>query len=394
MKYLLALLLALFIAMPRLKAIDITENVEVSLITCGQGSDLYAVFGHSAIHIYDPVAGVDKVYNYGTFDFNTPNFYVKFVRGQLEYALAVSTFSRFVYGYQMEGRWVIRQLLDLEFSESQELYSFLNNNALPQNKFYEYDFFYDNCSSRIRDVFENVLDDRLSYPAAAQDTAATFREMIGLYLGNHPWSDLGIDLALGVPCDKNAGYREKMFLPDYLMMAIGDAVVERGGKSRPLVLRTQTILQENPAMHPDAEKSIAWAFWVFFGLCLLGSIFIKPKKMKWFDVVFFGVTGLLGIVVLLLWFATDHQATKFNMNILWALPSWLYGAYLVGVGKTESRFFKFHSAFLFFVVVAWMWIPQTLNTAVIPVVLALITRSWSWQKQLFTKQTLSDGNKT
>lgn len=376
-----------------IEARELSENGQIYLITCGTGDDLYSVFGHSAIHISDPAAGIDRVYNYGTFDFDTPNFYLKFTQGKLEYALAVTSFERFLIGYQYEGRWVKRQRLDLEPAEKQAMYAFLENNALPENRNYKYDFFYDNCSSRIRDVFETVLSGKLEYPAAQRDTAATFRQMLDLYLDRHPWSDLGIDLALGIPCDQQADYRDKMFLPDYLMTVMDEAVVVRDGESSMLVSEVQDVLDVNPALRNSEPSSITWAFWVFFGICLLSSIFIDPARMRWFDVTLFGVVGLLGVVILLLWFATDHGATKWNMNILWALPTWLYGAYLVAVRKTESRFFKIQSGFVFFVVIAWMWIPQTLHAAVIPLVLALITRSWSWQKQLFSIQKQQHGSK-
>lgn len=364
----------------------------VSLITCGPGDDLYAVFGHSAIHVYDSRTGLDKVYNYGTFDFDTPNFYVKFARGKLDYALSVSSFGRFLAQYQYEGRWVKRQELNLTDSEKEEIYTFLENNAKPENRNYKYDFFYDNCSSRIRDVFETVLGSELIYPAAAADTAATFRQLIGLYLNNHPWSELGIDLALGAPCDYRADYRDKMFLPDYLMDAMGDAAIKREGGNVPLVSETSLVLPENPNLRDTGESSITWGFWVFFAFCLITGIYVHPKRMKWFDISFYSLIGILSIVILLLWFATDHSATKWNMNILWAAPTWFYGAYLIAVGKPENRFFRYQSGFLFFVVVAWMWIPQTLNAAVIPVVLALITRGWSWQKQIFTRQKVRDAS--
>ncbi|MCA1751157.1 MAG: DUF4105 domain-containing protein [Cryomorphaceae bacterium] len=366
----------------------------VSLLTCSPGDDLYSVFGHSAIHVYDSQSGIDKVYNYGTFDFDTPNFYVKFARGQLNYSLAVSDLGRFLGQYKYEGRWVKRQELNLTEEEKRAVFAFLENNAKPENRDYKYDFFYDNCSSRIRDVFETVLGNRLTYPAAARDTSATFRQMIKLYLGNHPWSELGIDLALGIPCDYQADYRDKMFLPDYLMAGFDDARVMRDGESVPLVESTALVLPENPALRDTGESSITWAFWVFFGVCLLTGIFVDPARMRWFDISLFAFVGLLSIVILLLWFATDHSATKWNMNILWALPTWFYGAYLIAVHKPESRFFRYQSGFLFFVVVAWMWIPQTLNAAIIPVVLALITRGWSWQKMIFSNQQSQDAAKT
>ncbi len=384
--FILPLLVLGILATPAAYADYDHSDTRVALITCGPGDDLYAVFGHSAIQIYNPDQGIDRVYNYGTFDFDTPNFYLKFAQGRLEYALAVSTLDYFMATYYYEGRWVKRQWLNLETEEVEALYHFLEHNALPENRYYAYDFFYDNCSSRIRDVFEEVLGERLHYPNGDKDTTATFRQMIDLYLTAHPWSDLGIDLALGVPCDARAGFREKMFLPDYLMDAMGQALLLRDGEKSPFVAKTETLLEENPKLRSAEESSITWLFWCFFGFCLLASIFVSPERLRWFDFGFFLIIGLLSIAILLLWFATDHSATKWNMNILWALPTWLYAAYLILRKRTESSFFKYHSAVLFFVMIAWMWIPQSLNTAVIPLVLALITRCWSWQKQIFRNE--------
>ena len=369
-------------------SVPLSENARISLITCGPGGDLYSTFGHSAIHIYDTQAGIDKVYNYGTFDFDTPNFYTKFTQGKLNYTLAVSDFDRFIRTYQYEGRWVYRQDLRLTGEEKQAVYAFLENNALPENKDYKYDFFYDNCSTRIRDVFEDVLGKNLSYPDENRDTTATFRQLIDLYLTNHPWSDLGIDLALGFPCDYEAGFRQKMFLPDYLMAGMENAVVTRDGSAEALVGNHGLILPQHPELDTSETQSIAWIFWIFFGICFLSGIFWPAERMRWFDVTFFAIAGILGIFVLLLWFATDHTATKWNMNILWALPSWLYGAYILSRRKPISRFFKIHAIILFFVIISWMWIPQNLHVAAIPIVLALLVRSWAWQKKVFRKKAI------
>jgi hypothetical protein len=374
----------IFLAGLQLYSQDITDYTRVSLITCGAGNDLYSTFGHTAIHIFNSKSGIDRMYNYGTFDFDTPNFYLKFAQGKLDYQLSVSTIDRFMRSYEYEGRWVYRQELNLTTADAEALYDFLENNALTENKGYRYDFFYDNCSTRPRDVFEKVLGERLKYVGVDRDTVATFREMIDLYLTNHHWSRLGIYLALGIPCDYKAGFREKMFLPDYLMAAFAEAQIEIDGELHDLVKSEGIILPENEAMRSAPTAGITWIFWIFFGICLLANLLGNPDRLRWFDITIFTIAGVLGILVALLWFATDHSATKWNMNLLWALPSWLYGAWLLIRKKTGSRFFKWHALILFFVVVSWMWIPQKLHPALVPVVLALMARSWAWQKKKFT----------
>jgi len=376
-----------------LQAQSVGENTTVSLITCGSGSELYSTFGHSALHIYDPTSGLDRVYNYGTFDFDTPNFYVKFARGQLNYFLNVTDFSRFARSYQYEGRWVYRQELNLTQEQKAEIFVFLEKNALPENRFYKYDFFYDNCSTRLRDVIELILGDALIYPDAASDTTATFREMIDLYLLDLPWSDLGIDLALGMPCDDEADFREKMFLPDYLMANLAMAKVMRNGAAIPLVKREGLVIEENPNLSQSEATDIRWIFWLLLIFCVITTLFVHPKKMKLFDIIFFGFVGILGILLALLWFATDHSATKWNLNLLWALPSWLWGAVLLIRNKPSSRFFKIHAMTTFAVMVGWFVIPQDFHEAVIPIILALAVRSWSWQKRRFFIKNVNDAPK-
>ncbi|MEM9053192.1 MAG: DUF4105 domain-containing protein [Bacteroidota bacterium] len=361
----------------------VSESTTISLITCGPGNELYSTFGHSAIHISDRTSGLDKVYNYGTFDFDTPNFYVKFSRGQLDYFLNVTDFGRFVRSYQREGRWVYRQELNLTQAQKEELFAFLENNAKPENKFYKYDFFYDNCSTRIRDVLEQVLGESLVYPKMESDTTATFREMIELYLTKLPWSDLGIDLALGMPCDDEADYRQKMFLPDYLKSHFDEARIIEGGELIPLVKKEGLVLAEHPGLSAVEANSINWIFWVLMGVCFLTGLFVSPQKMKWFDVTFFLLTGILGIFIALLWFATEHSTTKWNLNLIWALPTWIWGAILLIRNKPSSKFFKIHAIITFTIMVFWVVIPQSFHAAVIPIILALAARSWSWQKQRF-----------
>ncbi|MFT5973816.1 MAG: hypothetical protein ACJAZC_001751 [Cryomorphaceae bacterium] len=380
----------LLLILNNLSAQNVGEKTTVSLITCGSGNELYSTFGHSAIHIYDPSSGLDRIYNYGTFDFNTPNFYLKFCRGQLNYFLNVTDFNRFVGNYQHEGRWVHRQELNLSDDQKAEIYAFLENNALPENKFYKYDFFYDNCSTRLRDAFETLLGDSLVYPDASSDTTATFREMIDLYLLDLPWSDLGIDLALGMPCDKEADFREKMFLPDYLMANLGKAKIVRDGKMVPFVKKEGLVLAENPNLTKSVASPIMWVFWVLMIFCFVTGIFVHPKKLKWFDITFFMLVGIFGIVIALLWFATEHTATKWNLNLLWALPTWIWGAILLIRGKPSSKFFKVHATITFTIMVFWIAIPQSFHQAVIPIVLALAARSWSWQKRRFFIKKTTD----
>jgi len=384
MTRLLILVVSVFLALSSYSQ-SLSPNATVSLITCGPGNDLYATFGHSAIHVSDAQSGTDKVYNYGTFDFNTPNFYVKFARGKLNYYLHVSNFKRFAATYVREGRWVYRQELNLNNEQKNYLFKLLEENARPENRAYKYDFFYDNCSTRIRDILEEALDNNLKYPEIKTETDTTFRQLIDKNLETHPWSDLGIDLALGAPCDKVASWSEKMFLPNYLMKHIGQSSIIKNGKPEPLVLKENLIIQENSSIIDREEIKIDWIFWTAFILIGLASIFIRADALKSLDILIYSISGLLGTIILLLWFATDHSATKWNFNILWALPTWLMAPYLL-VKSKYSTFFKVHAIAMFALVIFWIFIPQNLHSATVPLILILGMRSWTWNKYFFQKK--------
>jgi len=378
-----SLILVLFVFLAgACKGQNLSPSASISLITCGPGNDLYATFGHSALHVNDPVSGIDKVYNYGTFDFNTPNFYLKFARGKLNYYLHVTNFRRFAATYVREGRWVYRQELNLNSQYKNRLFKLLEENARPENSAYKYDFFYDNCSTRIRDIMEKALGTNLEYPRMDTESDTTFRQLIDIYLKSHPWSDLGIDLALGAPCDKVASWSEKMFLPDYLMKHMGQSKIIKDGSIEPLILRENFVIKENKNILDQEEKAIDWLFWTVFILIALASIFLPAEALKGLDFVIYPAIGILGILIALLWFATDHSATKWNFNLLWALPTWLLAPYFL-VKPKNSTYFKVHGIAMFALVVFWILIPQNLHSATVPLILILGVRSWTWNKHFF-----------
>ena len=200
---------------------SLLSSTSISLITCDPGDEIYSLFGHSAIRIKNTSQNYDVVYNYGTFDFRTPNFTVKFMRGKLPYRLVVSTFDNFLMEYHHFKRGVREQNLQITNDQKKEIIRFLENNAKPENAEYKYDFFFDNCSSRIRDVFENNLGQPLTY-SSKEDV--TFRDLLHQYLIGWPWTKLGIDMIIGSKADVKASASQQMFLPDKLHDILGNAV--------------------------------------------------------------------------------------------------------------------------------------------------------------------------
>lgn len=309
---------------PFLIAQTISEAATISLLTGSPGTELYATFGHSAIRVKDPLQNLDIVFNYGTFNFDTQNFYVKFVRGQLEYKLSKEYFKVFIPSYAYDNRSIVEQELNLTLQQKRKLFALLQENYKPENRYYKYDFFFDNCSSRIRDIMLKAFGDdfQYHYPDYWKTSKLTFRNLIDLYLTHHHWSDFGIDIALGLPTDAIAGPSDYMFLPDYLFEGFETATIVQGGSAVPLIVSTKTILGRKdiaPEVHFITPAKLMWVLFVL-SVALSYLSFKRGISIRWFDVAYFSLIGIVGWVVFLLWFFTDHIATKDNLNILWAVP--------------------------------------------------------------------------
>ena len=193
-------------------------SLRISLLTCAPGEELYSTFGHTALRVQDPSQGIDQVYNYGTFEFG-PDFYTKFIRGKLLYFLSVEEFGDFMYQYEAQSRSVQEQVLRLDCFEKQKLRSALQVNALEENKYYRYDFLFDNCTTRAGDMVAKNTEPAVNFLDILDGRDPSFRDLIHEYLdaGGQHWSKLGIDLLLGAKLDRKASNREAMFLPDYLL---------------------------------------------------------------------------------------------------------------------------------------------------------------------------------
>jgi hypothetical protein len=357
-------------------------TVRISLLTCSPGAELYSIFGHTALRVQDVASGTDNVYNYGTFDF-APDFYSKFIRGKLLYYLSVEAFDEFMYLYRMDSRSVQEQVLQLSCVEKQKLLVALNTNAQPENRYYRYDFLFDNCTTRAGVMVEKNTAFPVMYMNILPGNVPGFRDLIHSYLdkGHQPWSKLGIDILLGVKLDRKVSNKEAMFLPDYLMKGFDSAFVN----GKPLVSSRQVILS---MPSPLKDKSLFTPF-VVFSIILLLVILLSFSKTKWaitsmaiFDFLFFFILGLAGLLLLFMWFGTDHIVCKNNYNLLWAVPIHLVGAFFVSSRKRwVAKYFRFVSFFSVFLLLAWWFLPQQMNNALVPVIILIIFRSWQISKK-------------
>ncbi len=384
-KWLLVLLLFPLLTQAQTK---LSPDAEIRIITCGpyQG-ELYSAFGHSAIYVKDVATGTNRLYNYGVFDFNQPNFYLNFAKGHLNYRLAVMDYERFVQSYIQENRFVHEQVLNLTPGQNQRLFDFLQWNAREENMYYNYDYFYDNCATRVRDALKHTFGDTIAFDGSYITTNYTIRDLCDIYLKQQPWGDLGIYLCLGLPMDKIATPWMHMFLPDYVESAFNHAYVKDSTGGRPLV--RETLIRFEPVPE-EALTSLNTPFNWLAALLVVGLLFTflgykRGTPFYVFDTVLFSITGLLGWFLLVLWLGTDHKAAAQNMNLLWALPLHFPLALFL-LKKAKPKFLKVYfgltAAFNILLLIFWMLLPQDLNSALIPLVLLLAIRSFHLFKRL------------
>lgn len=373
-----------------LQARVLSTEAEISLLTIAPGAELYSAFGHTAIWVHDPVARIDRVYNYGTFDFQPGKemeFYLNFIQGRLNYRLDVETYDHFERVYHYFERSYFAQVLELTQAQKQAVYDFLETNYLPENRYYLYEFFYDNCATRVRDLFKEVLGEGLQYAEVSQPTEQTFRDLLWVYLENRHWAGFGIDLALGAVVDQPITPRQRMFLPDFLAEEFAQAKVLTPQGTKPLVAERRDLYPGE--FDVEAEPWFLWPRFLFWLLALaVGWLTYRQwrgaRYQAIWDRLLFGGSGLSGLVLLLLWVATIHTAPAQNYNLLWLLPTHLVAAVMLLRREPPrwGRYYWLASLVLTAIpLLGWYWLPQAFHPAFLPWMLVLVLRSfWLYQR--------------
>lgn len=375
---------------------SLSEQSEITMVTILPGEPVYTMFGHSALRVYDPVQNVDRLYNYGTFDFDDPFFIPKFAYGHLRYFLSVASYPGAVQVYKQQGRPVIEQKLNLSTEQKTALYRFLQTNAQPEHRYYQYDFFFDNCSTRIRDALEQALGEAVTF-ANHPSPDRSFRHLLDPYAADRPLLDLGFDLGLGTPADRTPSPREAMFLPEQLLEAFNNATVTREGAPRPLVTQTDTTYWISG--YTSTPSTFDWPVplaWLFLGLTLAwtgwqASTGRLPGEVG--DAILLSVVGSIGAIGFFLWFISEHAVTQNNWNLLWAWPTHLIAAAVLlrRPGTYGLHLYLCATALIVAVLaLGWTWLPQDLHAAVYPFMLALgIRAGWRALLPAVTKQSSS-----
>jgi hypothetical protein len=353
---------------------NIPNNTQISVLTIGPGNNLNDAFGHSGIRLKTSYS--DIVYDFGRYNFEDPNFYLNFARGKLNYLQGKANYNNLVNFYKQQNRSIKEQTLNLSAEEKQSVYSFLETNYAKNQGAYLYDFFYDNCATKIRDVIENATNGNIDYQLPGNYEDKTFRTLIQDELHPNTWGSLGIDIALGAIIDRTATPREHMFLPKNIHAFYSEATIN----NRQLVSNSKTIINSDTKF-----KNGTFLLSPIFVLSLIAILIIhitfndhkKQHRTKGLDAFIQLILGVIGILLTLLWFGTDHTATGYNYNLLWAFPLSLVmviQAYKAKPKKWFIGYIKFCVLMLCLLTVHWISGVQQFAPTLIPLLIALFVR--------------------
>ena len=361
---------------------QLSTQAKVSLLTCGPGNEFYESFGHSAIRIKDDSLKMDLSFNYGMFSFGEPNFYLKFAQGRLPYMLGVYPTDLFMVEYITSGRSVTEQVLNFTLEEKNRLYNALVENYKPENRYYAYDFFRDNCATRVRDMLELAA----GRPVFSTQYAAgnpTYRKLYYHCTDNMLWWRLGIDLLLGARADKKLTETECTYIPFDLQNQVDTVVYQC--QAGDWVLATNYLSRQTKSEVPPTKFTPFMVFGIFFLLVLILTIVEYRKKCycKAFDIVFFAIIAVFSLLLLLMTFCTDHYTTKYNFNLLWANP--LFWWILLRMKKTPVWCIYVLASCLTVSLLCFGLLPQMFNIAILPLILSIGLRLFA----LYRAKTLA-----
>lgn len=359
--------------------LQLSEYSEVSIVTAGPGEELYEAFGHSAIRIKDPVLNLDLIYNYGVFDFNQPNFLLNFSKGNMIYSLARYDFKYFLASYKRDKRWLKQQVLNLNQEEKQAYFTYLEKNALPKNKNYLYDPYFDNCATILRDITKTVLGDKVTFNDNHIEKDLTFRQLTNKEIHWNTWGSFGLNLIAGIKLDKKATSDEYMFLPDYVMSAFKNANLFIKNQPQNLVKREDTLLtfeEKKPAI-AIFNPLLIFSIIALLGIFITYKDYKKNKRTKTLDVLLFFFSGIIGLVLFFLWFFSTHSTAPNNFNILWAFPINLIIGFILIKNKSSKKILNyvlFLIILMLIIPILWITGVQVYTIPIIPLLLLFIIR--------------------
>ena len=358
-----------------------SDSLQVSLITCSEGPDAYERFGHSAVRILDLRNNEDIVFHWGVFNFKAPHFVYRFVKGETDYQLGATYTDTFFNGYYKRGLAIKEQQLNLDKDEAKKLVNAIIENYRPENRVYRYSFFFDNCATRPFNLIEKATDHRISYDTAWVQPI-TLRDMVQQKSGVGNWLDLGISLAVASRSDKQAYFKEQMFLPEYLAEAYNHATI--GDKA--LVAKEMEVFPMAPEVRAkiDQESILTSPVTVLIVVALIVTILgVATRRIKKLAVVYKSAeslvlfaTGVTGAILWFLNFVSVHPAVDHNLNCLWLLPTNIIFAALIWVKSAEKvnriYFFIIFALIIAYAIINWGFGIQYYSVLFLPIQFALL----------------------
>ena len=383
----LLLLFILAFSKSLIAQVNLSAYSEISIVTAGPGAELYEAFGHSAIRIKDPVLQLDLIYNYGLFDFNAPNFYSNFTKGNLIYSLGRYKFEYFLRSYKRDKRWVKQQVLNLTQQEKQSFFLYLENNALPENASYYYDPYFNNCATRLRDITTSILGDKVVFNDKNIEKNLSLRQLMDREIPWNTWGSFGINLVLGSKLDEKQSSEGYMYLPDYVYSIFKESTLFVKNQPEKLIKREDILLDFEELKQ---EISIFNPFLVFSIISLIGIFitytdFKKKKRTKSLDFILLFISGFLGLLVVFLWFFTKHSTAPNNFNFMWAFAPNLIIAFFM-LKNNQQKWLNYYFLLLFFLIITmpvlWLLEIQLFPISIIPFIILLAFRYLFLSKKL------------
>ncbi len=360
------------------------DSIDAALITCSPGDEIYSLYGHTALRMRNYTRHLDVAFNYGVFSFEQPHFMWRFILGQCDYMVLGVPWGIFIEEYEERGSRVTQQTLNLTPDEANRLWFLLIANCQPENRKYRYNYFYNNCTTQVRDMVERAVAGRIVYGSGSERCLSTYRDLLHGYTRLHPWTAEGCDILLGADVDSLASARGSQFLPEMLMNDMDGATIhDDNGKVRPLLSSTEIVLQEKHRSISSGLLSPSVVSWALVVLCLLIAC-VEWWRRCWLwgvDGCLLLLRGLAGSLLVFLAIFSEHPAVGSNWLVVLLNPLAFFGLYLVvktALRHEKTRWFAFDLANLLLFALIFLLGVQKFGELVVPLTLAFATRPISY----------------
>ena len=346
------------------------NRYKISVLTIGEGTELVDAFGHTAIRVKDLELKNDLVFNFGVYDFNSPNFYSNFVEGRPEYKLGIQNYDNAIQNYIRQKRYIVEHKLNLDQNSTKIIIDFLIEKS--NDPYYIYDYFRDNCTTRIADIVIDKTDNKFKDDKLESKANLSYRDLIHAKINENSWAAVGIDLCLGAIIDKKINTRETFFLPENFMNYLN--------------IYESDIIKKNIIYSPESEiryrENFPSPLLINFILSLIIVAFtiFNYKSNKWnksLDTLIFLITGSIGILIIYLWFFSNHFAGAQNFNFLWAFPlnfALIFAIYKNKIPNWSVGYIKLLIILIILLFLHWITGVQKYNLTLLPIFVALLIR--------------------